>query len=43
MFRRVNPDGDVSLMWVLHNVGAEDFLNKAEPGYIKHFIESGLF
>ena len=43
MFRRVKPDGDVSILWVLHNIGAENFLNNSDPDFIKHYIESGLF
>lgn len=43
MFRRVNADGNVSLVWCMYNAGAEDFLNKPDEKFIKHYVESGLF
>ena len=44
ILRRVNAAvGNVSLVWVMHNVGAEEFLNKVDENFIKHYVDSGLF
>jgi len=38
IFRSVQPNGEVDLMWVLHRVGTENFLNKPDPNWIKHSL-----
>ena len=43
MFRRVQPDGKVTLLWVLHNVRPDIFYNKADRNFIRHYIQSGIF
>ena len=38
VFRRVQPDGKVSLLWVLHSVSPYIFYNRSEYNFIRHYI-----
>ena len=38
MFRVVGANDLIKLFWVIHNPGAENFLNQNEPNFIKHYI-----
>jgi len=39
----MHSDGNVSLIWALHNIGPDDFLNKPETNIQHHYVESGVF
>ena len=43
MFRATGPNDVTKLFWVIHNPGAETFLNSDEPNATKHYVQSGLF
>ena len=43
MFRATGPNDVTKFFWVIHNPGAETFLNSDEPNATKHYVQSGLF
>ena len=46
MFRKILPDNNVEMMWVLEKLflkNEDDFFNSNEEGFIKHFIQSATF
>ena len=46
IFKKILPDNNVELMWVLEKLfyeNQDDFFNSNDPNYIKHFIQSATF
>jgi hypothetical protein len=43
MFRASGPNDVTKYFWVIHNPGAEAFLNSDDLNVTKHYVQSGLF